>query len=109
VIHELRVYEPVPGKLPALHRRFRDVSIGLFERHGIRVVGFWDTYIGPGAGSSLTYLLEFDDLAHRESAWDAFQKDPEWQQARAESERDGPLVARITNSILRPTAYSPLK
>ena len=107
MIYELRVYEAVPGKLPALHRRFREVTCRLFERHGIKVVGFWETVVGTG--NQLTYLLAYEDLGHRERAWHAFQSDPEWQAARAESEREGPLVARLTNTILRPTEYSPLQ
>lgn len=107
MIHELRVYEAMPGKLPALHSRFRDVTLGLFERHGLKVVGFWDTVVGTS--NQLTYLLAFDDLAQREQAWKAFQSDPEWKEARAASEKDGPLVARITNTILRPTDYSPVR
>lgn len=107
MIHELRVYEAVPGKLPALHRRFRDVTLRLFERHGLKVVGFWDVAIGTS--NQLIYMLEFEDLAQRERAWQAFQSDPEWQEARVKSEEAGPLVARITNTILRPTSYSPLR
>lgn len=107
MIHELRVYEAMPGKLPALHRRFRDVTLRLFERHGLKVVGFWDVVIGTS--NQLVYMLEFEDLGQRERAWQAFLADAEWQEARAASEKDGPLVARITNTILRPTNYSPLK
>jgi hypothetical protein len=33
--------------------------------------------------------------------------DPAWQQARAESEKDGPLVRVSRHSILRLTSYSP--
>lgn len=107
MIHELRVYEAVPGKMPALQRRFRDVTLGFFERHGLKVVGFWDPVIGTS--NQLIYMLAFDDLAHRERAWAAFLGDKEWQEARAVSEADGPLVARITNTILRPTNFSPMR
>ena len=41
MIHELRTYEAAPGKLPALNARFRDHTLGLFERHGMEVIGFW--------------------------------------------------------------------
>ena len=41
--------------------------------------------------------------------WQAFQKDPDWQSARAKSEEDGPLVARINNRLWKPTYYSPMK
>jgi hypothetical protein len=32
--------------------------------------------------------------------------DPAWQTARAESERDGPILANIKSTILQPTAFS---
>lgn len=104
MVYELRIYEVLPGKLPALHRRFKEATLPIFERHGIRVVGFWEPVIGTS--NQLIYLLAFNDLAHREQAWQAFQNDPEWKQVMASSE---PMVARITNTILRPTDYSPLR
>nr|WP_240940165.1 NIPSNAP family protein [Planosporangium flavigriseum] len=106
-MYELRVYEAAPGKLPALHARFTDHTLRLFARHGITPVGFWTTYIGP-SNMQLTYLLRWENLAEREQRWAAFSTDPEWLQARAESERDGPLTTRIENSILAPTEYSPM-
>ncbi len=108
MIHELRVYHCIPGRLPDLNKRFATVTLKLWEKHGIRPVGFWTTVIGDN-NQDLTYLLEWKDLAERERVWAAFQGDPEWQQARAESEKNGPIVAQITNSILQPTAYSKLR
>ncbi|GBD14467.1 hypothetical protein HRbin25_00340 [bacterium HR25] len=107
MLHELRIYEVVPGRMPALHRRFKEVTLKMFQKHGVRVVAFWEPVIG--ISNQLIYLLEWQDLAERERVWDSFASDPEWLAARAESERDGPIVARVTNYILRPTDYSPLR
>lgn len=107
MIYELRIYEILPGKLPAIHQRFADHSMALLQRHGIEVVGFWDTAIGDN--SQIVYVCAFADAAARDQAWAAFQADPEWQRVKAESEQDGPIVARVINSILRPTPYSPLQ
>lgn len=107
MLHELRIYETVPGMLPALHQRFANVTIPLWKKHGIRPVAFWTEDVGTS--NRLVYLLEWESLAEREQKFPAFQADPEWQQKRAESEKDGPLVARIENRILRPTPYSPLR
>lgn len=107
MIYEYRVYEAMPGKLPALNTRFREVTLRLFEKHGLKVVGFWETVVGTS--NQLHYMLSFQNLGDRERAWAAFGADAEWQAARAESEKDGPLVARIQNSIWRPTDYSPLQ
>jgi hypothetical protein len=104
-LFEYRVYEVVPGKLPALHRRFQTMTLGHFKRHGIGVVGFWDVVVGTT--NELHYITRFDDLAHRDKAWGAFQADEAWIRDRAETERDGPLVARVRNQFWKATEYSP--
>lgn len=108
MIHELRIYHCVPGRLPALHRRFENVTLELWKRHGIRQVGFWTVAIGPSS-AALYYLLEWDSLADREQRWNAFASDPDWLRQRAESEKDGPIVDHFENYILQPTAYSALR
>lgn len=108
MIHELRVYRCMPGRLPDLNKRFEGVTLKLWEKHGFRPVGFWTTVIGE-SNQDLTYLLEWQNLAERERVWAAFMGDPDWLKARAESEKNGPIVANITSSILAPTAFSRLK
>jgi hypothetical protein len=108
VIHELRIYRCMPGRLPDLSKRFENVTLKLWEKHGMRPVGFWTTLIGD-SNQDLTYLLEWKDLAERERTWAGFMSDPEWLKARTESEKNGPIVAQITNSILAPTAFSKLR
>ncbi|HZQ72416.1 MAG TPA: NIPSNAP family protein [Burkholderiales bacterium] len=108
MIHELRIYRCVPGRLPALHKRFQGATLALWEKHGIRQVGFWTVLVGDG-NQDLYYLLEWKDMAEREQKWGAFQADPEWQAKRAESERDGAIVANVTSSFLAPTPYSRLR
>ena len=41
MIYELRIYDDVPGKPPALNDRFANVTLGYFEKYGLNVVGFW--------------------------------------------------------------------
>ena len=105
MIYELRTYETIPGRLPALNERFANHTVGFFERHGIHVVGFWTEEVGTS--NQLVYMLGFDSLADREQKWAAFQSDPDWNRVRSESEVDGPINARVHNRILRPTNYSP--
>ena len=104
----MRVYRCVPGRLADLNRRFESVTLKIWEKHGIRPVGFWTTVIGE-SNQDLTYLLEWKDLAERERVWGGFMADAEWLKARAETEKNGPIVAQISNSILAPTAYSRIK
>ena len=107
MIYELRIYDAAMGKMPALNDRFAKITLGYFEKHGMKVVGFWTDIVG--VSGRLTYMLGFEDMAHREKAWASFVADPERQQAFAETEREGGLVARVENKILRPTAYSPMQ
>ena len=108
MIHELRIYHCMPGRLPDLNKRFETATLALWEKHGIRQAGFWTVLVGPN-NQSLYYLLEWDSMAERERKWGAFMADPEWLAKRAETERNGPLVERVENLLLAPTAYSTVK
>ena len=108
MLYELRIYHCVPGRLPDLLRRFDTITLGIWKRHGIEQAGFWTTGIGE-SNQTLYYLLKWESLAEREKKWSAFASDPEWLSKRAESERDGPIVASINNMFLQPTSFSAVK
>jgi hypothetical protein len=105
VIYELRIYTATPGRLPDIIARFRDHTLKIWERYGIRQAGFWTTLVGPDS-NTLTYLLAWESLAEREAKWNAFIVDPEWLTVRDATEKDGPIVASIANSFLEPTPFS---
>jgi hypothetical protein len=105
MLNELRIYETMPGKLPALNDRFANHTTGFFRQHGIGMLGFWTDEIGDS--NKLTYILNFDSMADREQKWNAFQADRAWQEVRAETEQDGPFVARVLNTFMSLTSYSP--
>jgi len=107
MIYEYRAYYIMPGRMPDIQKRFADVTMSLFKKHGIHVVGFWETLVGES--NELVYIVAFDDLAARQKKWDAFQADPEWQAARKASELNGPLVQRVVNKLWKPTSFSPLQ
>ena len=109
MIYELRVYHCVPGRLPDLIRRFDTLTLPLWKKHGIRQAGFWTVLVGDGGNQDLHYLLAWESLAEREKKWNAFTTDSEWLSKRAESERDGPIVASIKNMFLQPTSFSAVK
>ncbi len=108
MIHELRIYECVPGKLPDLLKRFDTITLKLWEKHGIKQAGFWTTLIGE-SNQRLTYMLAWESLAEREKKWNAFGADPEWLSARAQTEANGAIVARVTNEMLQPASFSSVK
>ena len=108
MIYELRTYEANPGRMADMQKRFREHTVGFFEKHGMKVIGFW-TYLFGGASDKLVYMLAYESLADRERAWKAFQSDPDWIRVRAETDEGGPAVARTSSQILQPTDFSPLK
>lgn len=108
MIVEMRIYHCAPGRLAALHERFTNTTLAFFEKYGIEQIGFWTTVAGP-SNHALTYMLKWESLADRQAKWDAFQADPEWIAKRAASEADKPIVERIENQFLAPTAYSALR
>ena len=108
MLYELRVYHCVPGRLPDLIKRFDTLTLPLWKKHGIHAIGFWTTLVGESS-NQLTYILEWESLADLETRWTAFLNDSAWHKVRDEGERDGPIVASISNQILTPTAFSALK
>ena len=108
MIMEMRVYRCLPGRLPALMKRFDTLTLKLWDKHGIKQAGFWTTLVGE-SNLELYYLLAWESLADRDKKWNAFQADPEWLAKRAETEKDGPIVANVANQLLTPTAFSSVK
>jgi hypothetical protein len=108
MIYELRTYWAAPGKIEALHKRFSGLTLGIFARHQMEVVGFWTPEPATEESGDLVYILRFADEAALRAAWDAFRADPEWRAGKAASEANGTLVTRLTSQILQPTSYSPL-
>ena len=108
MVYELRVYHCVAGRLPAILKRFDTVTCRLFEKHGIKQVGFWTVAIGESS-SDLVYMLQWESLDDRAKRFAGFQADPAWVSGRAETEKNGQIVASITNTILQPTSFSSVK
>ena len=108
MLYELRIYHCIPGRLPDLLKRFETITTRIWQRHGIEQAGFWTTVIGDSS-QTLYYFLKWESLADREKKWNAFQSDPEWISARAETEKNGAIVARVENHILQPTNFSSVK
>jgi hypothetical protein len=106
----MRTYTTAPGKLDALNARFRNHTLALFKKHGMEVVGFWEpTDRDAGAGEKLVYILAHQSRASAAASWKAFVADPDWVKAKADSEKDGPVLAKIESVFLAPSDYSPIK
>jgi hypothetical protein len=108
-VFELRTYYAAPGKMEALHARFRDHTCKLFKKHGMTIIGFWSPTDPKEAEKTLVYVLAFPSREAATKSWKAFQADPDWQAAKAASEKDGKLVAKVESVFLNATDYSPIK
>jgi hypothetical protein len=108
-VYELRIYTTNPGKFDDLLARFRDHTMRLFERHGMRNLGYFTPVPGTeGAGNTLYYFLEHASREAATAGWAAFQADPEWRAARTASEVGGAILAKSPESVfLRATPFSP--
>jgi len=107
-VFEMRTYTTHPGRLDALHKRFREHTNPIFVRHGMSLIGYWTPSEGPEPNNTLVYILAYPSMAAREASWKAFREDPAWQKARAESEADGKIVKKVESVFLTPTDYSPM-
>jgi len=108
-VFEMRTYYAPPGKMKALHARFRDHTTKLFEKHGITIIGFWSPLDPAQAEEKLIYILAFPSKEAADKSWAAFREDSEWKAAKAASEKEGPLVKKVDSVYLSPTNYSPIK
>lgn len=103
MLYELRIYHMHPGRLPAIHKRFSEVTLGLFRRHGIHVTDFWTDADG---GERIYYVCAFEDRAARDKAFEIFGADPDWQNAYEASHADGgPIVERVENYFMTRVEY----
>ncbi len=103
-VFELRTYTTFPGRLPALHKRFRDHTMRIFKKHGMTNV----MYFTPvDKENTLVYLLKHNSQDAAKKSWAAFRQDPEWKKAQKESEMDGKIVMKVESVFLSPTDYSP--
>src|SRR5438034_3233257 len=99
MIYELRIYRCVPGRKPALLSRFENETLRIWEKHGIRQVGFWTTLIGESS-QQITYMLAWDSMAEREKRWGVFLADPEWAAVSAKTDKGGQLVENLSSQLL---------
>src|SRR5207302_7603358 len=85
-VYELRTYTTLPGRLPALHKRFAEHTLKLFEKHGMKNEMYW---VPTDEDNKLIYVVSHDTREAADKSWKAFQADADWIKARDASEADG--------------------
>jgi hypothetical protein len=110
-VYELRTYTTLPGRLPALHKRFSEHTMKLFEKHGMKNEAYWTPTDDERKDTTLIYVISHESEDAAKKNWAAFQADPDWQKARTASEADdagGKILAKAPEKVfMKLTNYSP--
>jgi NIPSNAP len=106
-IYELRVYHAAPGKLGDLMARFREHTVKIFDRHGMKSVAYWTPLDEPEKSNTLIYILQHPSREAAAANWKSFQDDPEWKSVYEKSEANGKLVEKVDSTFLALTDFSP--
>lgn len=115
-VFELRTYTTTDGNLPLLHARFREHTVGLFAKHGMTNLFYWELLPDqPRADKTLIYLLAHDSEDAAKASFAAFRADPDWVAARGASETKAggsltvPQPDGVKSEFLKATDYSPTR
>ncbi len=106
-VYELRVYHIAPGKSADLLARFRDHTIKLFDKHGMKSIAYWTPVDESQKDNTLVYILQHPSREAAAANWKSFQDDPEWKNVKEKSEANGKLVEKIDSTFLALTDFSP--
>ena len=106
-VYELRIYHANEGKLDALLARFRDHTVGIFNRHGLKSVAYWTPTDEPLKGKTLIYILKHPSREAAAANWKSFHDDPEWVKVSTASEVNGKLVEKVDSTYMTLTDFSP--
>jgi hypothetical protein len=109
-VFEIRTYHCFPGRLDALHKRFREHTMKIFEKHGMTNVAYWTFEDSPDKENTLIYVISHASREQAKRNWAEFGADPEWKAVSAASEADGgKIVEKVDSVFVDATDYSPLK
>ena len=103
-IYELRTYTSHEGKLESVLNRFENHTMSLFEKHGIRNVGYW---VSEDQDNTLIYIVAHESQDSAKQSWKSFVSDPEWKEVRTASLVEGPIVDKIESLYMNKTPFSP--
>jgi hypothetical protein len=101
------VYHASPGKLADLLARFRDHTVKLFDRHGMKSLAYWTPVDEPEKSNTLIYILYHPSREAAAANWKSFQDDPEWKSVKEKSEANGKLTEKVDSTFMAFTDFSP--
>ncbi|MCB1679000.1 MAG: NIPSNAP family protein [Halioglobus sp.] len=95
MIYELRRYGIAENRMVDMEERFREVTLPLFKKYGIELVGCLHTtrhvqVCGdqvnevPTGKSQFVFMMSFADAHSRQAAWEGYHADADFLAARQE-------------------------
>ena len=96
-VYELRTYTAPDGKLGDLNARFRNHTLRIFEKHGMKNVLYMTPQDAPDSQNTLIYVLEHQSREAAKKSWDAFRTDPEWQKVAKDTTANGPITSKVVS------------
>jgi hypothetical protein len=107
-VFELRIYHTVPGKVPALTTRFRDIASKLLAKHELKAVGYWIPQDALASDNTFIYILAHPSREGAKANWSAMFADPAFQEM-GKMEQTEKLVEKVDSIYMNPTDFSPMK
>ena len=109
IVRKLRTADGLlaEGKLDALDAQFRNHTIKIFDRLGMKNVGYWTPQDAPQSSNTLIYILAHPSREAATANWKDFQNDPEWQSVKEKSEASGKIVEKVDSTFMAMTDFSP--
>lgn len=102
MIVEQRTYKVQPGSVPEYLRTYEDEGLALQLKHLGRLVGYFNTEIGPL--NEIVHLWAYEDLLDRDRRRIALSADPAWKTYAPKIFR---FIVSQETKILKPTSFSP--
>jgi len=93
-------------KLEVLMSRFRGGELKIWDRLGMKSVGYWVPTDSPKSQTTLVYILAHESRQKADESWAKFAKDPEWLAFPKEPDL-GPVT--VDRTFMSPVDFSPIK
>ena len=106
-VYELRTYTAPDGKLGDLNARFRNHTLRIFEKHGMKNVLYMTPQDAPDSQNTLIYVLEHQSREAAKKSWDAFRpirsgrRSPRKRTAERPDHQQGRLGVRRSRPTIR--------
>lgn len=107
-VFEIRTYTTGnKAGLEALVTRMRGGEARLFDKAGMKGIGFFAAADAPKSENTYVYILAHENRTRADESWTKFREDPEWVKLRESAAPTGPI--KVESVFVNPLDFSPLK